>query len=64
MNHILTGTEELFRYKLLQKSRTTAIIVFFLLGTLLGAASMYSLVYFGKLTLPGQAIENQINAAE
>lgn len=62
--HILTETEELIKYKRLQKSRSIAIIIFFFLGMLLGATSMYSLVYFGKILLPGQAIENQLNESE
>ncbi|MGE9313205.1 hypothetical protein ACLOAU_16265 [Niabella sp. CJ426] len=64
MNHILTETEELLKYKLLQKSRSVAIIIFFLLGLLLGAATIYSLIYFGKITLPSQAIENQLNESQ
>ena len=63
-HHILTETEELLKYKRLQKSRSIAIIIFFLLGLLLGATSMYSLVYFGKILLPGQAIENQLSESQ
>ncbi|WP_114792933.1 hypothetical protein U0035_03390 [Niabella yanshanensis] len=62
MNHILTETEELLRYKRLQKKQVYYYIFF--LGLLLGATSMYSLVYFGKLILPAQAIENQLNESQ
>lgn len=62
--HILTETEELYYYKRLHKSRITAVITFFILGLLLGASIMYSLIYFGQVLLPGQAIENQLNASQ
>lgn len=61
---ILTETEELLYYKRLHKNRIMAVITFFIWGLLLGASIMYSLVHFGKVLLPGQAIENQLNASQ
>jgi len=61
---ILTETEELLYHKRLYKSRIVAVITFFILGLLLGASIIYSLIYFGQVILPGQAIENQLNASQ
>lgn len=64
MQNILTETEELYYYKHLHKSRVVAVITFFILGLLLGASIIYGLIHFGKVLLPRQAIENQLNASQ